>query len=207
MYFRTRVQIPAPPFITSLGRVPFYFPALAARSRPAFGWLPPGARLLFVSVGAAPLHSPPRCALAASLRLAPLRRSLAPCLCRCGPFTFAVLAARSQPAFDRLPSGARLLLVSVGGACTIVCPTSLKRPLSRTRSPPLRSWLSDPQTPLPILGQARDEPRGETVGHGVILNATVRDAAQAGGPRPQPHISGAIRMDRVDVVTDQTLRT
>jgi hypothetical protein len=82
MYFRTRVQIPAPPFITSLGRVPFYFPALAARSRPAFGWLPPGARLLFVSVGAAPLHSPPRCALAASLRPAPLRRSFAPCQCR-----------------------------------------------------------------------------------------------------------------------------
>src|SRR5262245_11016598 len=44
MYFRTRVQIPAPPFITSLGGAPLTFPT-SLRARGRLRRLPSGPRL------------------------------------------------------------------------------------------------------------------------------------------------------------------
>src|SRR5688500_6541519 len=70
MYFRTRVQIPAPPFIPSLGGAPLRSPPRCALAV-AVGASPPALACLIPSLGGAPLRSPPRCALAVAVGDAP----------------------------------------------------------------------------------------------------------------------------------------
>ena len=134
MYFRTRVRIPAPPFINYARWGPFNFPHLAARS--PFGSLA-AAGAAVSSLSGAPSRSPPRCALA--IRLACGRRRC--CLfAQWGPFTFPTsLRARHSA---RLRPQALLSLRSVGPLH--VPHLAARSPSARSRPQALPSSLGGP---------------------------------------------------------------
>ena len=103
MYFRTRVQIPAPPFITPFGGAPFTFPAsLRARPSPSLAHCAHFVRyVLSVTKRRAPFTFPPHCALGLRPRLPTALTSFATC-CPLLEQTAIALRSSFQRAWPRV---------------------------------------------------------------------------------------------------------